>query len=486
MANYQWVGGTGNTTSKYNWNVASNWRRRTWNGSQWVWTVSNTIPGFNDVAGVGSVFSASLTCHSPLLYGGFSGGVSGGYWDDTTSGHTFNSALASLKVQIDQDYQATYPFRYMGGGITGEVYDWVISTPATGSSGEYLAGLSGISFSIANEKTQSLKIKTQEFAGSLGNPEGLLQCVFVKNYSHVDGSTGAASGGQGATNASIISNLFSLSNAGTLVVNGGAWASFNLFPNYSTGITSNPQSYIKDTVCKEIKTKSHTFFFDNSVIAGKVHVMGGNFSPLHDMRFTGTIDMNAVLSDAYPAGGATGGLEVNDSALVLDETSTYGARYPLCPFIFGDYEGKGTSKAGQIIVKTSTQPSSGPVFPCPWSLEFAGDSKVNFIRSTNSTICASAQINPNSKVEIGTIVLDKSSFLDFGAYSPFDGWYIGSPTGNAGGIFFDDESSTVVGSKGLRLWSSQSLLGGRVDNRLSTVIKNPVKGSMIGDAADFV
>lgn len=483
MANYQWVGGTGNTISKYDWNVPSNWRIRLWNGQAgtWYYVVPAYAPGPEDVAGIGGVFTSNLTCNSPLIFGGYSGSASGGGWAGSvvsSGGHTFNTSMAAITVQIDGGTGSiAYPFNYLGGGFTGEVYDWAFSTNT------FDGGLSGQAIpDLSDSRTQSLKAKTTQFQGSLMKRQGKTSFVFVKNFTHPDGSTGAALGSAGSGTAGIIVNGFNAVNAGNLSVQGGSWATFNLSPDYTSGLSANPKSTVRDMFCREISTKSHTFLFDSGVTAGKVEVVGGNFYPTHDMRFLGTIDMNNVLEDAYipTTAGITGSYDVEDSTLILGEVTTFGSRFPFCPFTFGDYETKRTSRAGQILVRSSTQRSEGPIYPCPWSLEFGGNVKVNTVRSFNSTVSASSAISNTAKVEIGTVRLDSGSLLDFGAYSSFDNWLIGSNDGSitGGGIIFDDELSSVGGSKGLRLFASQTQLGGRFDSRVFATTKNPSKNTL--------
>lgn len=478
MANYQWVGATASTISKYSWNVPSNWRERYWNPvGYWDLRIPSVCPGPFDVAGIGSVFSASLTCYSPLLYGGYTGSVGSGGWAGSSlpsGGHTFNTPIASVKVQVGSGTSGNfaYPFPYLGGGITGPGYDWVVSTEITEG------GMSGTSFSIADVGTQSLNLKVQNFEGNT-EPSNLVSSFkFVKNLSKVDGTTSSSFGGAGTSGAPIVKNTLSFVHAGSLIVRGGHWENMSVYPNYTvSGITGNPKTTVSESMCRTINTKTHTFLFDSDVTAGKVHVQGGNFYLNHLMRFLGSIDMENILVEFYPGSGAalTGDLATTESSLLLDNVSSFGVRYPVCPFVFGDYQGKGTSKAGSIIVQSSTEQGTPPIYNIPWMLEFAGDTKVNVLRSKNSTISASSLIDPYAKVEIGTVYLDDGSFLDFGAYPNFDGWFIGSPTGSAGGIIFQDDISTVGGSEGLRLWSSQMVLGGRVDSRLSTQTKNPSK-----------
>lgn len=87
MANFHWVGATGNSTSKYDWNVAANWLIKdvgptSGYDSSWLASAfrrSSRPPTAGDTVYVG----AELHCLSPILFGGFSGSAftnNGGNW----------------------------------------------------------------------------------------------------------------------------------------------------------------------------------------------------------------------------------------------------------------------------------------------------------------------------------------------------------------------------------------------------------------------
>jgi hypothetical protein len=71
--------------------------------------------------------------------------------------------------------------------------------------------------------------------------------------------------------------------------------------------------------------------------------------------------------------------------------------------------------------------------------------------------------------------MSNNSVLDFASNPRFNNWLFGSVTGSAssstvvGGIVFRDETATIKGSEGLRLFNTQVVLGGRYDVRAGKV-----------------
>lgn len=187
---YHWIGATGNSSSKYDWNVGRNWivYDKSWTNFPQAnpYYRANQSPKQGDTVIIGQKFH----CFSPLLFGGYSGGVSDtdGSWGssggasagatdgginlriitDTEASSNNASISASLVygtgtavtnknvslmfegiddrnfIQLLQqinphssvfshtgaanyDYDSSlYPFPYLGGGLTGEILEWAL------------------------------------------------------------------------------------------------------------------------------------------------------------------------------------------------------------------------------------------------------------------------------------------------------------------------------------------------------------------------
>jgi hypothetical protein len=136
---YFWVGGsTGSTLpNRFSWNEASNWRISTGYDSfsdTLSTEVATDVPAYDDTAVVGG-FSPeggyfSTTATSPLLFGGFSGGLTMGGWTSGSYGNTgiqwstsldkfiiAGNQLLNLDSVNSDGYTFNYPFPIVGGGL---------------------------------------------------------------------------------------------------------------------------------------------------------------------------------------------------------------------------------------------------------------------------------------------------------------------------------------------------------------------------------
>jgi len=158
MAKYLWVGydTTGISFSmqsiddavhidQYCWNRPGNWYLYTLVGGVPSWVPTWELPKPFDSVVVGDDGLSSTTqgsiqgwthAKSPLLWGGYSGGVRSGSWSttglpgDSYSGFTFTSAIANFSFNETipvptNPRRLAYEFPYVGGGLTGEVLNWV-------------------------------------------------------------------------------------------------------------------------------------------------------------------------------------------------------------------------------------------------------------------------------------------------------------------------------------------------------------------------
>jgi hypothetical protein len=98
---------------------------------------------------------------------------------------------------------------------------------------------------------------------------------------------------------------------------------------------------------------------------------------------------------------------------------------------------------------------------------FAGGASAASVEANDTIVRAYDYIDPTVLVRIGTLGMSRDSVLNFAHEGPFDNWFFGSVTGNTivGGIVFRDETPTIKGSAGVRLFNTQVVLGNRYDAR---------------------
>jgi hypothetical protein len=155
MAKYLWVGAdlTGISfdytnvdgaqhTDQYCWNISGNWKIWSFNTAygipQWVDTWEIPKPGDVVIVGDdgvatsgGSTATGWIPARTPLLWGGYSGGVALGSWSktgNTETGTTLTSSLQSFSFSEGlpgSPRENAYNFPYLGGGLSGPVLDWV-------------------------------------------------------------------------------------------------------------------------------------------------------------------------------------------------------------------------------------------------------------------------------------------------------------------------------------------------------------------------
>lgn len=477
MAIYKWVGNTGHLQTKYDWNTVTNWRVRSFVNGEWKWVSTSNAPGVGDTVFIGSVGpSPSITAQSPLLYGGFSGGANpvtdSATWKNATTevGTTGNFALADFDFRLSDEGAASgvdpyYPFPYLGGGLTGEIYTWALSSD----------GLSATTTSLADHyKTGNLTLRTKNVNGVLFDYGGTayytssnrsVSLVFAKNLSYVSPYFSTLAG-PGLTGLQVDSNV-RVEHNGKLKIKGGSHSFIEIIPKI-TNANASPISSVYNTSVKRLETYPGTFYCDSSVTAGNVVFRGGQWNKNNQMWFGGYLNMNTVLTDAN---STTNGAIFGDSTLQMDAipASVDGTKHLPC------YFGDSTNQTTQIVIGAIDIKSSfDPTLPASssesgqWKLAFVGPAKMNTIRSENSVIAADTSLDPNAKLTIGTIFLDKASLVDFSANESFSNWELGSTNGSAGGIIFRDENSTVRGSSGLRLWNTE-MINGRGDTRLGVL-----------------
>lgn len=193
VVEFHWIGATGNSVNKYDWNDTNNWIVIDSNTISGAPQRASRLPAAGDAVKIGEKYH----CFSPLLFGGYTGGTAhnGGFWNITslTAGVTdgglnafiyktdvmasddqvsisaallygsyttqspatlfgtfaggnqdfieaielINPHAKSLSVTGAAIYSATnslvsrYPFPYLGGGLTGEIIKWAYTQHST-------------------------------------------------------------------------------------------------------------------------------------------------------------------------------------------------------------------------------------------------------------------------------------------------------------------------------------------------------------------
>jgi hypothetical protein len=74
-----------------------------------------------------------------------------------------------------------------------------------------------------------------------------------------------------------------------------------------------------------------------------------------------------------------------------------------------------------------------------------------------TTIAAWQDLDASKQISISRLTMAEQSVLDLTYASQFNNWYFGSLTGDtvAGGINFNDDTCTVIGSAGVRLYNTR-------------------------------
>jgi hypothetical protein len=92
-------------------------------------------------------------------------------------------------------------------------------------------------------------------------------------------------------------------------------------------------------------------------------------------------------------------------------------------------------------------------------INFAGNVDITKMDTKRCNISAwrEGQIASNATINISELILKDRSVLDFSLVESFDSWNFGTQVGTEiiGGIVFGDETCTIKGSNGIRLWNDQ-------------------------------
>jgi hypothetical protein len=507
MANFFWVGqGYTAGVGRFDFNTPENWMRDYYyNGKQaWSRCNGNKFPrmgpsqydminiGIHDKnavgSNVGSYGSLGLPpIASPCLFGGFSGNANAGVWaGGTAAGATYTSSLSNVVANMGNPNSSTdtmdrpclYPYHYLGFGITGEVYDWLLGPNGDGV-GAYApqdllltTGLSGgVAFNgaTAQRAFQVPKLKVANWCGFYwsGGCSAQVDFEMVKSYNQNLSTTGLM------VNTSIgMYTPYTLSYNPNLGYNGNEE---NLLGNLTirNATVSRLDNYtivgldLQGVTCGVATLQPTRTYISPASRFSTVSVRSGNYSgPIH---FGGSMDTKTVMTELGVTGGLSGG--AGDSMITVENGyKTIGAYVtdPGTPYLyFGAY---GLTSSISTAQKIQFLGASGG-----WELSFVSGASAGVIEANSTTIAIDPNTDNYTTVRIGTLGMSNNSVLDFASNPRFNNWLFGSVTGSAssstvvGGIVFRDETATIKGSEGLRLFNTQVVLGGRYDVRAGKV-----------------
>ena len=470
MATFYWVGGeTAAGLARYDFNTAANWNYKYWDpnttGSSngWKFGGATNAPGHGSIVQVGysSIYEPldPPTCKAPLLFGGFSGNVGYGEWANAlgSTGTTLASSLLQFVSGSSGSGIANYPFPYLGGGMTGAVYNWAINTQ----------GVSADSFAsaIGARAVQPLKLKVSNFIklaiGTTGQPK-YVDVRGVKSLTTLPGFT-----------AQYVTTVVDCAGAGGLLLKGGSYKQLAY-----GGSTPTSSLYLSDLTVGLFQSSPSYMLVEGSNRFNTCFIGGPYMGPVW---FGGSFDTAAVLADL----GTTGSSLVDDGTCTITETCTdLVGNYPIdsLPTIHFGLPTFGSTTSvvmKRLLVSSANCPQQNPNPPydwvlgtgpaeenAKWNVMFDSGVSANYVQLLNSDLFASPNIDASATVTVGTMDMGDYSILDFTKNPQFNNWSFGSVTGGQvnGGIVFQDETPKIFGSAGVRLFNTY-LLGGRVDAR---------------------
>jgi len=508
---YYWVGGATGTTSasRFDWNVASNWRiRRTPNEhpsefnliTPQMWPVG----GDNVRLGYGWAFTPGATSshriNSPLLFGGFSGSGGTGCWicgGETgaglcgASGTTLQAVLTNFTVDA-------YPFNGIGGGLTGNnIYGW--PAPDYLSNSMSVSGMDRTAWealaNAASTRQQSLNLKVTYIYhnGHTGSYQGYSPWFapnIIDTYSTygVSGSTGYISTD---IRYAAITTPNSLTYPNLYLKNSKIYQVIKYSAGGATGGVSSVGAdpinlYVTNCKIGQISLPAAgQIYIDNDSLIGKIKLTVDTYGRILDNQWLyaslgGTYRYpNAFKSLGWPGVTLDTGSEIE---IVYKGTGDYQQAFiALGGFTWANGT-TGTFTANKVYVNYTN--SGG--FTLQQGVAIAAKSSIGEIELYGAELYS--DLDPLSgSIDVNTIRLNDNSTLNFRKNSAFNNWRIGVASGNAsgvtlnGGIVFESDTASIKGDPGLR-FINYAKAGGNVDIRNSKIIDTleitpPVSGT---------
>jgi hypothetical protein len=456
--------------------------------------------------------------------GSHTGGTWANARPGSATGATFTTSLAYLSLGNSNQYFAystgtstkpsrpfydKYNFPYIGGGVTGEVLGWLNSSLTAGWS-------ANLASSVTTKMEEGLKLKyTQSGIRTLGYSDTKVSFESVKNYMPI---SPYAAGGTGATAPFAVSNFSYISTSpyrsGGVSIK-GTLGTVRVYGATITGLTANHNTseYLEflgvtaGTI--SLDTCINTFIDENSKLANLTVEPTSWHGPV---IFAGQVDTTRVNTELNLglSGSTAGGTGfVDDSAIIFNSKipthtfytvggPSYNTSRPLGmytqengggpvttndsftpTFIIGTPTNNFTTTASLLRAKVSPLGASGAftfgaVSTSP-TIKFAGKTTISKVEMNNSNLSASwsdsdsglstgdfYSIPSDQLIYLNTVSLAENSVVDLKANPNFNNWAFGSIRNSklSGGIYFEDETCRVNGSRDIRLVNDTVIANG--------------------------
>ena len=410
---------------------------------------------------------------------------------------TFSAHLLTPRSTTGTNY---YPFPWLGGGIVADsdIYFWTVNVDGLDS-----ATITGITGARA-ELGLTLKVSNGTHLQTTGQLNrnyavGGVDGNGYPNYSVVDlkmvTSKGFNNGGTAACISSLSVNAASSSSnaakssevgLGNITINGGSFQTISL----DNGIGLTSAAGASATVAKAYKaTLTNVVALNTNVHNGDINVdksctfgtftVRGGANPYYlrlseetkegSMGYNGQQINLAGTFNSTSASNLLGWSPVGSSGpfvsgvFLYDQFTTVPTNdnYDYIPTILmGSPDDGATFTAQTVAVFNEVAPYSNTTSgnaQRPWRVEFFGDVNITAMSVEGTTIAAWQDLDASKQISISRLTMAEQSVLDLTYASQFNNWYFGSLTGDtvAGGINFNDDTCTVIGSAGVRLYNTR-------------------------------
>lgn len=585
MAEFHWIGSTGNSINKFYWNNINNWAVKTSSGIVRARTFGR-LPQGNDTVKIGT----DLHCFSPLLYGGYSGstgvGTTAGNWNQGyTAGDSHNSTgytagvtgggvclivatdilaasdtssvsnafgyglindtilggnpngiwsggniataaannnlstdalffkmlatinphapgIANSSQAVSVPENSKYPFPYLGGGITGDIFNYLKNVWGVSYAG--LNSINGVATSDSTVKTDNAWVGGGWTGGySDLTPESQAGLRIRLGGQNAIGSRAAmiVSPGDGAVPQNRIFNIdlktvadkipgnAALITDITLNSRGNPLHSYAFRTGSFRSVVSQGDAALLFEACTagSIQTDYHNYtsIGPASRIGGMVVDSDNNDPRYHPwvVYFAGSITSGAR-NTTYASASAKTNFPWNNKLLINTNQLTYNTNYAkgmagftwstVNPLIgIGEFGGTAgpiidtpgasavyytTIPSVEIYSNTDAKPNSlqgeEQLANTAYNLELMGNSSLGAVLAHGANVYYSSRGSMDATVYMGTLRMREGSVLDFTRNTDMDNWFIGGFTGAtssiqiAGGILVEDDTCLIRPSSG--------------------------------------
>jgi hypothetical protein len=523
MAILHWQGaisGTGHTSvAAYDFNVASNWKVQNYGSAVGAWPTSLTAPVQGDYISIGE----RVVARTPLLFGGYTGTMASGRWDSNgipgTTGTTFTSSLGFANIQLKP---AFYPFPYLGGGVTGDIYNYLFSEKVKDGAGLTNEATMGSDFDKARSQA-GLKLKVSSSINIIHTgridptiASGGTSTDGYPNYSVVNINFVQSRVQQTGVTAGVCYTHLYMADAttgannnglGNVIINDGG---FNSMMNARTGNPSGTSTgkassvTLNNTVVKSIVTTNCDFNVAANSTVGTLTVIEG-YLPYYakskkdlavdnrEITFLGKANTNLANSSlgfintasSSATGSFVSGIYLNKQYAGLNT-----GNFDYIPtLVVGSPDGATATSTPvtieniQILAAGASGAPSNLDTLRRWNVLFNGNATVTTVANDGGIVSAYEDIRNDATVTVGELQMRNNALLDLTQAPNFNGWYFGTSTGNSiiGGINFLDDSSIVLGSAGVRLYNTKVIAG--YDFRAATDVPTTSKFAVFASDA---